>query len=107
MAARLACLTPAHVEQATRGLSPGMRTVLQRVLQRDRDLRFQTGAELRDALRGLLNAEGRPYGPPEALREVAEVRTDALVDPAGAAEAGLPLEDDLWDGCDDDGADWT
>ncbi|RKG71352.1 serine/threonine protein kinase [Corallococcus sp. CA054B] len=107
MAARMACLTPAHVEQATRGLSPGMRTVLQRVLQRDRDLRFQTGAELRDALRGLLNAEGRPYGPPEALREVSEVRTDALVDPAGAAEAGLPLEDDLWDGCDDDGAEWT
>lgn len=107
MAARMACLTPAHVEQATRGLSPGMREVLQRVLQRDRGLRFQTGAELRDALRGLLNAQGRPYGPPEALREVAEVRTDALVDPAGAAEAGLPLEDDLWDGCDDDGAEWT
>ncbi|RKH40968.1 serine/threonine protein kinase [Corallococcus interemptor] len=107
MAARMACLTQAHVEQATRGLSPGMRAVLQKVLQRDRELRFQTGAQLRDALRGLLTAEGRPYGPPEALREVAEVRTDALVGPAGEAEAGLPLEDDLWDGCDDDGADWT
>ncbi|RKH57163.1 serine/threonine-protein kinase [Corallococcus aberystwythensis] len=107
MAARMACLTSAHVEQATRGLSPGMREVLQRVLQRDRDLRFQTGAELRDALRALLNVQGRPYGPPEALHEVSEVRTDALVGPVGEAEAGLPLEDDLWDGCDDEGADWT
>jgi eukaryotic-like serine/threonine-protein kinase len=104
MAARMACLTPAHVEHATRGLSEGMRAVIQRTLRRDRDARHPTGADLRDALRELLTAGGRPFGPPEALREVAEVRADALVGPSG--EAGLPLEDDLWTG-DDDGVDWT
>ncbi|MCY1041790.1 serine/threonine-protein kinase [Corallococcus sp. bb12-1] len=107
MAARMACLSPVHVEHATRGLSEGMRAVLQRVLRRERDARFQTGAELRDALRELMGAAGRPYGPPEALREVAEVRTDALVGPAGDAEAGLPLEDEAWSDDDDGGGlDW-
>ncbi|NMO16714.1 serine/threonine protein kinase [Pyxidicoccus fallax] len=77
MAARMACLTPAHVEHATRGLSGAMRAILGRLLRREPAERFQSGLELRDALRGVLAGMGYTYGPREAEREAAQVRRDA------------------------------
>ncbi|MBZ4416366.1 serine/threonine-protein kinase [Myxococcus sp. RHSTA-1-4] len=77
MAARMACLTPEHVERATQGLSGSMRAILGRLLRREPSERFQSGLELRDALRGVLAGLGYTYGPREAEREAAQVRRDA------------------------------
>ena len=77
MAARMACLTPEHVERATQGLSGPMRAILSRLLRREPTERFQSGLELRDALRGVLGGLGYTYGPREAEREAAQVRRDA------------------------------
>ena len=77
MAARMACLAPEHVERATRGLSGSMRAILGRLLRREPAERFQSGLELRDALRGVLAGLGYTYGPHEAEREAAQVRRDA------------------------------
>lgn len=77
MAARMACLTPEHVEHATRGLSASMRAILGRLLRREPSERFQSGLELRDALRSVLGGLGYAYGPREAEREAAQVRRDA------------------------------
>ena len=77
MAARMACLTPEHVERATQGLSGPMRAILSRLLRREPAERFQSGLELRDALRGVLGGLGYTYGPREAEREAAQVRRDA------------------------------
>jgi serine/threonine-protein kinase len=77
MAARMACLTPQHVERATQGLSGPMRAILGRLLRREPTERFQSGLELRDALRGVLAGLGYTYGPREAEREAAQVRRDA------------------------------
>ncbi|WP_426751668.1 serine/threonine-protein kinase [Myxococcus sp. Y35] len=77
MAARMACLSPAHVERATQGLSPAMRVILGRLLRRDPAERFQSGQELADALRAVLAGQGYAYGPNEAAREATQVRRDA------------------------------
>jgi len=77
MAARMACLTPAHVERATQGLSPAMRAILRRLLRREPAERFQSGQELADALRAVLAGQGYAYGPAEAAREATQVRRDA------------------------------
>ena len=77
MAARMACLTPEHVERATQGLSGPMRAILSRLLRREPAERFQSGLELRDALGGVLGGLGYTYGPREAEREAAQVRRDA------------------------------
>ncbi|NVJ09952.1 serine/threonine protein kinase [Myxococcus sp. AM001] len=77
MAARMACLSPAHVERATQGLSPTMRAILGRLLRREPSERFQSGQELADALRAVLAGQGYAYGPNEAVREATQVRRDA------------------------------
>lgn len=77
MAARMACLAPAHVERATHGLSPAMRAILGRLLRREPSERFQSGQELADALRAVLAGQGYAYGPNEAAREATQVRRDA------------------------------
>ncbi|ATB33696.1 serine/threonine protein kinase [Melittangium boletus] len=70
MAARIERFGPEDVARATQGLSEPLRAVVHRVLQREPSARYQTGLELRDALRALLVVQGRPYGRPEAAREV-------------------------------------
>jgi serine/threonine protein kinase len=70
MAARIERFGPADVERATQGLSEPLRAVVHRTLQRDPSARYSSGLELRDALRALLVVKGRPYGRPEAAREV-------------------------------------
>ncbi|AKQ66766.1 Serine/threonine kinase Pkn14 [Myxococcus hansupus] len=77
MAARMACLAPAHVERATQALSPAMRAILGRLLRREPAERFQSGQELADALRAVLAGQGYAYGPNEAVREATQVRRDA------------------------------
>ncbi|MCP3103420.1 serine/threonine protein kinase [Myxococcus sp. K15C18031901] len=94
MAARMACLSPDHVDHATRGLSPPVRTLLGRLLRREPSERFQRAEELRDALRAVLGGLGYPYGPPEAEREVAQVRRDARARRRGADVLG-PDEEPL------------
>ncbi|WNG27011.1 serine/threonine protein kinase [Cystobacter fuscus] len=70
MAARIERFGPADVERATQGLSEPLRAVVHRTLQREPSARYSSGLELRDALRALLVVKGRPYGRPEAAREV-------------------------------------
>jgi eukaryotic-like serine/threonine-protein kinase len=70
MAARIERFGPADVERATQGLSEPLRAVVHRTLQREPSARYASGLELRDALRALLVVKGRPYGRPEAAREV-------------------------------------
>jgi eukaryotic-like serine/threonine-protein kinase len=70
MAARIERFGPADVERATQGLSEPLRAVVHRTLQHEPSARYASGLELRDALRALLVVKGRPYGRPEAAREV-------------------------------------
>lgn len=90
MAMRMERFRPEYVEIATRGLSTPMRDIIIRALQRDPAERFQSGLELRDALWDFLGGQGRCFGPREAQREIARVRTEAIRRNGGAQ---LPEED--------------
>lgn len=70
MATRIARFGPEDVERASQGVSEPLRAVVHRVLRREPDERYQSGLELRDALREFLVVQGRSYGRPEAAREV-------------------------------------
>ena len=70
MAARIARFEAQDVERATQGLSEPLRAVVHRALRREPSERYASGLELRDALRPLLVVQGRPYGRPDAAREV-------------------------------------
>ncbi|HYO54166.1 serine/threonine-protein kinase [Archangium sp.] len=70
MAARIQRFGPEDVERATQRVSELLRAVVHRALRRDPAERYQSGLELRDALREFLVVQGRPYGRPEAAREV-------------------------------------
>ena len=70
MAARIARFGPEDVERVAQGVSEPLRAVVHRALRRDPAERYQSGLELRDALREFLVIQGRSYGRPEAAREV-------------------------------------
>ncbi|PTL85876.1 serine/threonine-protein kinase [Vitiosangium sp. GDMCC 1.1324] len=70
MAARIERFGPEDVERATQGISEPLRAVAHRALRRNPAERYQSGLELRDALREFLVVQGRSYGRPEAAREV-------------------------------------
>jgi eukaryotic-like serine/threonine-protein kinase len=70
MAARIARFGPEDVERAAQGVSEPLRTVVHRALRRDPAERYQSGLEMRDALRGFLVLQGHSYGRPEAAREI-------------------------------------
>ena len=70
MAARIQRFGPEDVERATQGISEPLRAVVHRALRREPAERYQSGLELRDALREFLVVQGRSYGRPEAAREV-------------------------------------
>ncbi len=70
MAARIERFGPEDVERAARGVSEPLRAVVHRALRREPSERYQSGLELRDALREFLVVQGRTYGRPEAAREV-------------------------------------
>ena len=70
MAARIQRFSPEDVERATQGVSEPLRAVVHRALRREPAERYQSGLELRDALREFLVVQGRSYGRPEAAREV-------------------------------------
>ncbi len=69
MAARIQRFGPEDVERATQGISAPLRAVVRRALRRESAERYQSGLELRDALREFLVVQGRSYGRPEAARE--------------------------------------
>ncbi|OJT24318.1 hypothetical protein BO221_14175 [Archangium sp. Cb G35] len=69
MAARIQRFGPEDVERATQGISAPLRAVVHRALRREPAERYQSGLELRDALREFLVVQGRSYGRPEAARE--------------------------------------
>jgi serine/threonine protein kinase len=73
---RLQHLGPEHVERATRELPASLRAVLHRALRHEPAERFQTAAELREALRGQL-AGWEPYGREEAARELRRAAEEA------------------------------
>jgi serine/threonine-protein kinase len=87
LAERLQHLGPEHVERATRELPESLRALLHKALRHEPDERFQTAAELREALRGQL-AEWGPYGREEAARELRRAAEEAssLLDKAGPLE---------------------
>ncbi|HEX8437622.1 serine/threonine-protein kinase [Archangium sp.] len=70
MAARIARFGPEDVERAVQGISEPLRAVVHRALRREPAERYQSGLEMRDALREFLVVQGRSYGRPEAAREV-------------------------------------
>jgi serine/threonine-protein kinase len=92
MSMRMERFRPEHVERATRGLSAPMRAIVTRALRRDPAERFQSGLELRDELWAFLGGTGRCYGPREVEREVAQVRSDAVLRNGGAE---LPEEEEV------------
>lgn len=91
MAARIARVGPEDVARATQGLSEPLRSVLHRLLQREPSGRYQTGLELRDVLRSMLLVQGKPYGRPEAAREVliAVKEAELLRESADVLEPGV------------------
>jgi serine/threonine-protein kinase len=91
MSMRMERFRPEHVERATRGLSAPMRAIITRALQREPAERFQSGLELRDELWAFLGGTGRCYGPREVVREMAQVRSDAIHRNGGAE---LPEDDE-------------
>jgi serine/threonine-protein kinase len=70
MAARIARFGPEDVERAAQSVSEPLRAVVHRALRREPAERYQSGLEMRDALREFLVVQGRSYGRPEAAREV-------------------------------------
>ena len=92
MAARIAHFEPEDVMRATQGVSEPLRAVVHRALQREPSGRYQSGLELRDALRALLVVQGRPYGRPEAAREVLVAAKEAEL----LREAADVLEPDVF-----------
>jgi serine/threonine-protein kinase len=71
IAARIERFGPEDVERAAQGISSEpLRAVVHRALRRDPAERFQSGLELRDALRARLVVQGHPYGRPEVVGEV-------------------------------------
>ncbi|MDY7230712.1 serine/threonine-protein kinase [Hyalangium rubrum] len=84
MSMRMERFRPEHVERATRGLSAPMRAIVLKALRRDPGERFQSGQELRDELWAFMGGTGRCYGPQDAEREAARVRSDATRRHGGA-----------------------
>jgi serine/threonine-protein kinase len=70
MAARIERFGPEDVERALQGVSEPLKAVVHRALRREPAERYQSGLEMRDALREFLVVQGRSYGRPEAAREV-------------------------------------
>lgn len=77
MSMRMERFRPEHVERATRSLSAPMRAIVLRALRRDPAERFQSGLEMRDELWAFMGGSGRCYGPLDAEREAARLRSDA------------------------------
>jgi serine/threonine protein kinase len=76
LVARLQRLGPEHVERAAQGLPEALKAVLHKALRHDPAERFQTAAELREALRRQL-AQAGPYGREEAARELHQAAEEA------------------------------
>lgn len=76
LVARLQRLGPEHVERAAQGLPEALKALLHKALRQDPTERFQTAAELRDALRHQLAPSG-PYGREEAAREIHQAAEEA------------------------------
>jgi hypothetical protein len=76
-----ASFTPTDVERMAAGLAAPLKSLVVRLLQREPAERFQTAAELEEAMRARLAVVG-PYGAAEAVEELHTVVTavgEALV----------------------------
>jgi eukaryotic-like serine/threonine-protein kinase len=91
MATRLIRFQPEDVERAAQSVSEPLRAVLHRALRHEPTERFQSGLEMRDALRNHLVVQGHAYGRPEAAREVliATREADLLREAADIIESGV------------------
>jgi eukaryotic-like serine/threonine-protein kinase len=74
---RIGSLTPQQVEEATRALPEGLRSILHRTLAPRREDRYSTGGELAQALREYLWASGQRYGRAELVAEVSALHGKA------------------------------
>lgn len=75
---RIRKLTSQQVQEATRGLPEGLRSILHRALAPRPEDRYDTAAELAWALREYLWTTGPRYGRPELKAEVAALHAAAL-----------------------------
>jgi serine/threonine protein kinase len=75
---RIRSLTPRQVEEATRPLPEGLRSILHRTLAPRREDRYPKGGELAEALREYLWASSQRYGRTELVAEVFALRREAL-----------------------------
>lgn len=66
--------SPVHVDAAIHGLPEGLQQLIRRGLAKERDARFQSGAELAKALRSYLLQAGIVFGPSDALAEYERLR---------------------------------
>jgi len=88
---RIRQLTPRDVEEATRSLPEGLRPILHRALAPEREDRYDSGAELSQALRDYLWSSGRRYGRAELVAEVSSLTRATPVDleePSGPPKRG-------------------
>ncbi len=77
VAARMALLGPEQVARLAQGVPPELVEVVQRALRQQPSERFQTGAELAEALRGWLRVHAPGYGRHEAAEEVSRAAVEA------------------------------
>jgi eukaryotic-like serine/threonine-protein kinase len=64
---------PEDVERAARNVPEGLRPLLHKALRLHPDDRYQTGAEMRDALRDWLDSQGEPSGAEQVATELARL----------------------------------
>ncbi|QDE72115.1 serine/threonine protein kinase [Myxococcus xanthus] len=94
VAARMAQVGPEQVERLAAGVAEPLRAILLRALRQNPSERFQTGAEMAEALRAWLDAQGGHRGRQAIAQEVEQAAVEATVrrNQAELLEGGLHPE---------------
>lgn len=94
VAARMALVSPEQVERLAAGVAEPLRVILLRALRQDPSERFQTGAEMAEALRAWLEGQGGQQGRKTIAREVEQAAVEATLrrNQAELLEGGLHPE---------------
>ncbi|ABF90599.1 putative serine/threonine protein kinase [Myxococcus xanthus DK 1622] len=94
VAARMAQVGPEQVERLAAGVAEPLRCILLRALRQNPSERFQTGAEMAEALRAWLDSQGGHRGRQAIAQEVEQAAVEATVrrNQAELLEGGLHPE---------------